>query len=156
MNSKYLIVLVLVTTIFLGCLNPGYPDILYKEYNVVKIQNTTIDGKNVIIVYQMINKLNPKIIPGNLDIDTKYKILMITYYVFKNTNADEVQIICYYNNSGNPIVYYKFKIDRRDAKLVGLLDMSKDEIATATLYLFDRAEKLGSLWVNDKIQYQVR
>ncbi len=152
-KGAYFFITLIILLMLCGCIfSNKYPDILYKDFNVVKIQNTTIEGKKVIIVYQIKDYINPELTPGTLDLDTKYQIVAITYYVFKNTDADEVQIICYYTaKDGNLVPYYKFKISRRDAKLAGLLDISDKDLSQMVLYLFSRLKALGELWVNPKL-----
>ncbi|WP_456418926.1 hypothetical protein [Methanocaldococcus infernus] len=150
MKCKFLMVfLMLFLVCYSGCLfKEGYPDILYKKYNVVKIINTTIENKNVIIVYQIKSKFGPLSNVEGLDVDSKRDIVAICYYVFKNTNADEVQIICFYPEDSNLVVLYKFKIDRRNAELAELFDISPDQIDTYALYKGSRLIALGQLWVN--------
>ncbi|AIJ06172.1 hypothetical protein JH146_1330 [Methanocaldococcus bathoardescens] len=128
-----------------------YPDVLYKEYDVVKIENRTINGVKTAIVYQVKTKIGPRSSASDLDADSKKDIGAITYYVFKNTDVDEVQIICYYAGGGGLQPYYKFKIKRRDAELSGFLNASEKELPSAVLYYFNKLKSLGDIWINDRL-----
>ncbi|CAB3287341.1 conserved protein of unknown function [Methanocaldococcus lauensis] len=155
---RILTIIILILTSLLvmcGCviLFPlKYPDVLYKNYNVIKIENRTINGVKTAIVYQI--KTNIKYNGYDLDADSKRDIGIITYYVFKNTDVDEVQIICYYAGRGRLQPYYKFKIKRKDAELSGLLNLSEKDLNTGVLYCYPKLKSLGDLWVNDKLYIQ--
>ncbi|XRO76509.1 hypothetical protein ACO3VM_06920 [Methanocaldococcus sp. 10A] len=129
-----------------------YPDVLYKECNVVKIENRTINGVKTAIVYQVKTKIASGSGEYDLDADSKREIGEITYYVFKNTDVDEVQIICYYAGGGGLQPYYKFKIKRKEAELTGILDVSEKELPSAVLYSFNKLKSLGDLWINHRLQ----
>ncbi|NPA63230.1 MAG: hypothetical protein GXN95_06750 [Methanococci archaeon] len=144
-------IIVLAVVILCGCVvifPKKYPDVLYKEHDVIKIENRTINGVKTAIVYQVKTKIGDRTSPYGLDAESRKDIGIITYYVFKNTDVDEVQIICYYAGNGGIQPYYKFKIDRRDAELSGLLNASENELPSATLYCMDKLLSLGDLWVN--------
>ncbi|AAB98406.1 hypothetical protein MJ_0415 [Methanocaldococcus jannaschii DSM 2661] len=144
----------IVSLMVCGCMvvfPKKYPDVLYKEYDVIKIENRTINGVKTAIVYQVKTEIGARSSPYSLDADSKKDIGAITYYVFKNTDVDEVQIICYYAGGGGLQPYYKFKIKRRDAELSGLLNVSEKELPSATLYYIDKLISLGDLWINDRL-----
>ncbi len=148
------ILFVIVSLIVCGCMvvfPKKYPDVLYKEYDVIKIENRTINGVKTAIVYQVKTEIGARSSPYSLDADSKKDIGAITYYVFKNTDVDEVQIICYYAGKGGLQPYYKFKIKRRDAELSGLLNVSEKELPSATLYCIDKLLSLGDIWINDRL-----
>jgi len=149
-----IIIFTLISLVMSGCVvffPKKYPDVLYKEYDVVKIENRTINGVKTAIVYQVKSKIGPRGSEYDLDADSKKDIGAITYYVFKNTDVDEVQIICYYAGGGGLQPYYKFKIRRKDAELSGLLSVSEKELPSAILYCYDKLKSLGDLWINDKL-----
>ncbi|ACV25113.1 hypothetical protein [Methanocaldococcus fervens] len=153
-NLCVFIIFTLIISVMSGCtlLFPKkYPDFLYKEYNVVKIENKTINGVNVAIVYQVKSNIGSRPTPYSLDADSKRDIGEITYYVFKNTDVDEVQIICYYAGKGELQPYYKFKIRRKEAELSGLLNATERELPTVVIYSFDKLKSLGDLWINSRL-----
>ncbi|ADC70355.1 conserved hypothetical protein [Methanocaldococcus sp. FS406-22] len=144
----------IVSLVVCGCmiiLPKKYPDVLYKEYDVIKIENRTINGVKTAIVYQVKTEIGARSSPYSLDADSKKDIGAITYYVFKNTDVEEVQIICYYAGGGGFQPYYKFKIKRRDAELSGLLNVSEKELPSAVLYYIDKLISLGDIWVNNRL-----
>lgn len=128
----------------------GSEDILGK-YDVHHVEFTTINGRNVSIVYQIkdlenLSSINRK----ELDGKTKAEICYIVWYIFnKYKNVDEVQIISYYTYKGKFIEYYKFKIDRRNAELAGLLNASKEDLSNSVYRHYNKLVKLGKLKLND-------
>ncbi|WP_018153353.1 MULTISPECIES: hypothetical protein [Methanothermococcus] len=120
-----------------------------KRFGVYSIEKKTIENKDVIIAYQIKNKIENRL-PGDIDPGSKVEICYITWYLFNNfEDRDEVQIISYYNNSGKLAIYYKFKIDRRDAEVAGILDVPKSEIFPNVYYYYRKIIKLGTLKVKD-------
>jgi len=121
-------------------------DILAK-CDVYHVEFTTINGKNVSIVYQIKNLENlSEISRGNLDAKTKIELCYIVWYIFnKYKNVDEVQIISYYSHGGKLAEYYKFKIDRRNAELAGLLNISKKDLSNNIYLYYNKIIKLGKL-----------
>lgn len=119
-----------------------------KKFEVYSIEKKTIENNNVVIAYQIKNKIESRI-PGDIDPGSKVEICYITWYLFNNfKNIDEVQIISYYNNSGNLDLYYKFKINRRDAEVADVLNIPKSEIFP-NVYYYRKIIKLGILKVKD-------
>ncbi|AXI25191.1 hypothetical protein CFE53_03110 [Methanofervidicoccus sp. A16] len=125
-------------------------DVLAK-YDVHHVEFTTINGRNVSIVYQIKNLEDPSSVKGKLDVQTKTEICYIVWYIFnKYPNVDEVQIISYYSHEGRFIEYYKFKIDRRNAELAGLLNISKEDLANNIYHYYNKLIKLGKLKVHSE------
>ncbi|HIQ39058.1 MAG TPA: hypothetical protein EYH53_03515 [Methanothermococcus okinawensis] len=126
-------------------------DILAK-YDVHHVEFTTINERNVSIIYQIKNLEDlSDISREDLDAQTKTEICYIVWYVFnKYKDVEEVQIISYYSHEGRFIEYYKFKIDRRNAELAGLLNISKEDLSNNIYLYYNKIIKLGKLKVYNK------
>ncbi|HIP66810.1 MAG TPA: hypothetical protein EYH09_01650 [Candidatus Nanopusillus sp.] len=129
----------------------GSEDILAK-YDVHRVEFTTINDRNVSIVYQIKNLEDIEDIRReDLDAKTKSEICYIVWYIFnKYKNIDEVQIISYYSHEGKLTEYYKFKIDRRNAELAGLLNISKEDLYNNVYLYYNKVIKLGKLKLYNK------
>ncbi|ENN96504.1 hypothetical protein J422_01755 [Methanocaldococcus villosus KIN24-T80] len=149
---KSRIILLLAILFLCGCVAKKYPDVLYQEYHVVKVENLTIGNQKTVIVYQVKSEIKERASPYDLDADSKRDIGAIVYYVFKNTDADVVQIICYYAGSGEMQLYYKFKIDRKNAKLSGILDANENNLYEMALFSYSKLKYLGDLWINTRLK----
>ena len=129
----------------------GSEDILAK-YDVHRVEFTTINDRNVSIVYQIKNLEDIEDIRReDLDAKTKSEICYIVWYIFnKYNNIDEVQIISYYSHEGKLTEYYKFKIDRKNAELAGLLNISKEDLYNNVYLYYNKVIKLGKLKLYNK------
>jgi len=129
----------------------GSEDILAK-YDVHRVEFTTINDRNVSIVYQIKNLEDIEDIRReDLDAKTKSEICYIVWYIFnKYKNIDEVQIISYYSHEGKLTEYYKFKIDRKNAELAGLLNISKEDLYNNVYLYYNKVIKLGKLKLYNK------
>ncbi len=155
MRKEDLVMIFMIIAIILATLWITQSDVLesgndeLKKYEVYGIDNEVIGNKNITIVYQIKNNISSKF-PYDIDPQSKIEITYITWYIFHNyNNTDELQIICYYNNSSKLTEYYKFRIDRRDAKLSGILNVSKEELKLNIKYYYRKLIKLGILKIKD-------
>jgi len=145
-----IIILIIIPTAWViqHNLNSGMDNL--KKYGVYSLENEKINNKNITIIYQIKHHI-PSKVPNNIDPQSKVEITYITWYIFNHYNyTNEVQIICYYNDSSNLKEYYKFKIDRENAKLSGILNISEEDLHLNIYHYYRKIIKLGMLKIRDE------
>jgi len=116
------------------------------RYSVYSVEFKPVEDKNVSIIYQIKDPEEINLNMLELDSKSKVEICYIVWYIYNHySNVDEVQIISYYSRNDNLREYYKFKIDKDNAKLVGLLGISEEEITSNVFHYYNKVIKLGKL-----------
>lgn len=120
------------------------------KYGVYEVQNVKIEDGNLIKAYQVKNNIGTRL-RGQLDKSTKIELCYILWYVYNNfEDVKRVEVISYYNYSGNMLPYYTYSAGAWELELSGLAYASESQVLSYMEYYYGKLIKIGTLDVMDE------
>ncbi|ABO34644.1 conserved hypothetical protein [Methanococcus maripaludis C5] len=125
-----------------------------EKYGVYEVKKISSEEGDTLRLFQVRNTMGQRL-RNELDKPAKVDLCYILGYSYNNfEDIKTVEVISYYNNSGNLVIYYVYEIETREIEISELSNVSEAGIMADMEYYYRKIIKLGDLKVmDDNIPY---
>ncbi|MBA2861229.1 hypothetical protein [Methanococcus maripaludis] len=126
----------------------------FEKYGVYEVKKIDSEDGNILRIFQVRNTIEERL-HGELDKPAKLDLCYILWYSYNNfDDIKTVEVLSYYNDSGNMKIYYIYEIETRAIEISELSNASEADVMAYMEYYYRKIIKLGDLKVmDDNIPY---